>query len=116
MFTSIINTAEGLTILSASHLYTVFYPAGLYHRTCVYEVRSILKNVCRLTRSAPPGWLQVVIMMVNGNLGAGVAVLGAFSLVRFRSTPGSAKEICASFLRWRSALRQEWAMSPLRQR
>jgi uncharacterized membrane protein YhiD involved in acid resistance len=37
-------------------------------------------------------------MMVNGNIGAGVAVAGAFSLVRFRSVPGSAKEIAAIFL------------------
>lgn len=34
-----------------------------------------------------------VIMIVNGNLGASVAVLGAFGLVRFRSAPGTAKEI-----------------------
>ena len=37
-------------------------------------------------------------MLVNGNVGAGVAVAGAFSLVRFRSVPGSAKEIGAIFL------------------
>lgn len=37
-------------------------------------------------------------MMVNGNVGTGVAVSGAFSLVRFRSVPGSAKEIGAIFL------------------
>jgi len=37
-------------------------------------------------------------MMVNGNVGTGVAVAGAFSLVRFRSAPGSAKEIGAIFL------------------
>lgn len=40
----------------------------------------------------------VVIMMVNGNVGTGVAVAGAFSLVRFRSAAGSAKEIGAIFL------------------
>jgi len=40
----------------------------------------------------------VVIMMVNGNVGTGVAVAGAFSLVRFRSVPGTAKEIGAIFL------------------
>lgn len=40
----------------------------------------------------------VVIMMVNGNVGAGVAVAGAFSLVRFRSVPGSAKDIGAIFI------------------
>ena len=37
-------------------------------------------------------------MLVNGNVGTGVAVAGAFSLVRFRSVPGTAKEICALFL------------------
>lgn len=45
-----------------------------------------------------PAVVCVVIMMVNGNVGAGVAVAGAFSLVRFRSVPGSAKEIGAIFL------------------
>lgn len=45
-----------------------------------------------------PTVVCVVIMMVNGNVGAGVAVAGAFSLVRFRSVPGTAKEICALFL------------------
>lgn len=45
-----------------------------------------------------PAVVTVVIMMVNGNIGAGVAVAGAFNLVRFRSVPGTAKEICAVFL------------------
>ena len=45
-----------------------------------------------------PAVVCVVIMMVNGNIGAGVAVAGAFSLVRFRSAPGTAKEILAIFL------------------
>ncbi len=45
-----------------------------------------------------PGVVCVVILMVSGNLGAGVAVAGTFSLVRFRSVPGTAKEICAVFL------------------
>jgi hypothetical protein len=44
-----------------------------------------------------PALVQVVIMMVNGNLGTGVAVLGAFSLIRFRSVPGSSKDICIIF-------------------
>ncbi len=41
--------------------------------------------------------VAMVIIMVNGNIGAGVAVAGAFSLVRFRSVPGTAKEIIAIF-------------------
>ncbi len=44
-----------------------------------------------------PSMVQMVIMMVNGNLGAGVAVAGAFSLVRFRSLPGTSKEIISIF-------------------
>ncbi|MBQ8341546.1 MAG: DUF4956 domain-containing protein [Clostridia bacterium] len=45
-----------------------------------------------------PAVVCVVIMMVNGNVGAGVAVAGAFSLVRFRSVAGTAREIVAIFL------------------
>ena len=45
-----------------------------------------------------PAIVCVVIMMVNGNIGAGVAVAGAFSLVRFRSAPGNAREISTIFL------------------
>ena len=45
-----------------------------------------------------PAIVQMVIMMVNGNVGAGIAVMGAFNLVRFRSVPGSAREISYIFL------------------
>lgn len=45
-----------------------------------------------------PAIVQTVIMMVNGNIGTGVAVMGAFSLVRFRSVPGKARDIVAIFL------------------
>ena len=51
-----------------------------------------------VTMATLPAIVCVVIMMVNGKVGAGVAVAGAFSLVRFRSAPGSAKEIAAVFL------------------
>ncbi len=44
-----------------------------------------------------PVIVQLIIMMVNGNLGVGVSVMGAFSLVRFRSVPGSGKEIVSIF-------------------
>lgn len=40
-----------------------------------------------------PLLVSVVILIVNGNLGASVAVLGAFGLIRFRSAPGTAREI-----------------------
>ena len=51
-----------------------------------------------VTLAILPAVVCVVIMMVNGNVGAGVAVAGAFSLVRFRSAPGSAREISMLFL------------------
>ena len=51
-----------------------------------------------MTLAILPAVVQVVIMLVNGNIGAGVAVAGAFSLVRFRSAPGTAREIGVLFL------------------
>ena len=48
--------------------------------------------------AALPALVCVTIMMVNGNIGAGVATAGTFSLVRFRSGAGSAKEMTLIFL------------------
>ncbi len=45
-----------------------------------------------------PMIVQTVITMVNGSVGTGVAVMGAFSLVRFRSVPGKARDIASIFL------------------
>lgn len=52
----------------------------------------------RLSLFFLPAVICVTVMMVNGNLGIGVAVAGAFSLVRFRSAPGSAKEMAVIFM------------------
>ena len=51
-----------------------------------------------VTLAILPAVVQAVIMLVNGSIGAGIAVAGAFSLVRFRSAPGTAREIVAIFL------------------
>lgn len=60
------------------------------------------KNSCSknflVTLAILPAVIQAIIMMVNGNLGTGVAVMGAFSLVRFRSVPGNSREIGSVFL------------------
>ena len=50
-----------------------------------------------ITIAVLPLLISIVIIMVNGNLGTSVAVLGAFSLVRFRSLPGNSKEILSVF-------------------
>ena len=63
---------------------------------CMYKNRYTQSFV--VTLAMLPAVVQVVIMLVNGNIGAGVAVAGAFSLVRFRSAPGSAREIGMIFL------------------
>lgn len=68
-------------ILSATYMYRTRY------------TKSFVATLALL-----PAVVCVVIMMVNGNVGTGVAVAGTFSLVRFRSVPGSAKEIGAIFL------------------
>lgn len=51
-----------------------------------------------MTLALLPAMVQMVILLVNGNLGTGIAVMGAFSLVRFRSIPGSAKDISSIFM------------------
>lgn len=58
---------------------------------------SYTKNFA-ITIALLPAIIQAVLILVNGNLGTSVAVLGIFSLVRFRSVPGSSKEIMSVFL------------------
>ena len=60
--------------------------------------RSRLSKSFLLALFLIPAIVQTVIMLVNGSVGTGVAVMGAFSLVRFRSVAGSAKEIVSIFL------------------
>lgn len=63
-----------------------------------YTYRATYTKSFVISLALLPSITCVVVMMVSGSLGAGVAVAGAFSLVRFRSNPGTAKEICAVFL------------------
>lgn len=60
----------------------------------VYTYKNQYTQSFVITLALIPAIVCVVILLVNGN----VAVAGAFNLVRFRSVPGSAKEICAIFL------------------
>lgn len=63
----------------------------------VYKLQGKSSNSLFVTLIIMPALVQVVIMLVNGNLGAGVAVMGAFSLVRFRSVPGNSRDILCIF-------------------
>lgn len=64
----------------------------------VYMYHNVYSKNFVITLALLPAMVQIVIMMVNGNVGTGVAVMGAFSLVRFRSVPGSAREIGSIFM------------------
>lgn len=62
----------------------------------------VIKNKCSksfaITLVLLPAIVEVVIILVNGNIGTGIAVAGAFSLVKFRSAPGKGQEITSIFL------------------
>lgn len=97
MFTSVLNSAVGsLTISNALLCIFTALILGLIiaftYMLCTEYSKSFVVTLVLL-----PALVQIVIMMVNGNLGTGVAVLGAFSLVRFRSIPGRSMEIGSIF-------------------
>ena len=90
-FTTVIGVTDFLLCLGCSLV------LGLVMAfTYMYRTRYTKSFV--VTLALLPAVVCIVIMMVNGNVGTGVAVAGAFSLVRFRSVPGTAKEICTLFL------------------
>ena len=70
---------------------------GLFY-TFIYSYKNSSSQSFVITLALLPAIVCTVIMLVNGNVGTGVAVAGAFSLVRFRSIPGTAKEISMLFL------------------
>ena len=89
--TSVISVTDFLLCMGCSLVIGLILALG-------YMYRSRYTKSFIVTLSLLPTVVCVVIMMVNGNVGAGVAVAGAFSLVRFRSVPGTAKEITMLFL------------------
>lgn len=89
--TSVITITDFLLCLGISLVAGLIMALGY-----MYKTRYTKSFV--ITLALLPAVVCVVIMMVNGNVGTGVAVAGAFSLVRFRSVPGTAKEICILFL------------------
>lgn len=89
--TSVISVSDFLLCIGCALVIGLILAA-----TYMYRTRYTKSFV--ITLAILPSVVCVVIMMVNGNVGAGVAVAGAFSLVRFRSVPGTAKEIGVLFL------------------
>ena len=89
--TAVISVTDFLLCLGVSLVIGILMAFAYMYRT--RYTKSFVVTLALL-----PAVVCVVIMMVNGNVGTGVAVAGAFSLVRFRSVPGTAKEICTLFL------------------
>ncbi|MDR1359138.1 MAG: DUF4956 domain-containing protein [Coriobacteriales bacterium] len=99
LFNSILSNTEGIAtvdlvdFLSCTAVSLVLgLAAALF-----YMYRNSYNKSFVVTLALLPPVVQLVIMLVNGNLGAGLAVMGAFALVRFRSIPGSARDIAAVF-------------------
>ena len=95
MFNSVIPTAMTLS----AFLLCIFAALVLGVLTAlVFSFRNRHSGSLILALAVLPPIVALVIMMVNGNIGAGLAVAGTFSLVRFRSAPGTAREICGLFM------------------
>ena len=100
-FSSVFGTAESLVgAVSAADFLLCCVFSVVLGAACagVYMFRHSYSKNFVVTLALLPLIVQMVITLVNGNLGAGIAVMGVFNLVRFRSIPGSAKDIGSVFL------------------
>lgn len=95
MLDSIITNGVTLTSFAVCTAVSLALGLGIAF-LCMFKSRYTQSFV--MTLAMLPAVVQIVIMLVNGNIGAGVAVAGTFSLVRFRSAPGTAREIGMIFL------------------
>lgn len=87
----ILSTADIFISLGVSLVVGIIFTFMCYYKT--KSTKGFL-----VTASLIPFAVTLIIILVNGNIGTGVAIAGAFGLVRFRSAPGTAKEICIIFI------------------
>lgn len=97
MFNSIFSITESVSIGEFLICLLVSIILGLVIALTHMKTGKYSKNFL-ITLTILPSLIQIVVIIVNGNLGTSVAVLGAFSLVRFRSLPGNSREIASIFL------------------
>ena len=102
IFTSVLDTSTEYavsTISSTGFLYCALASLVLgLACALIYMFKHKYSKNFVVTLALLPIMVQIVILLVNGNIGAGVAVMGVFNLVRFRSIPGTAKDIGFVFL------------------
>ena len=101
LFTSVLGTTESAmtTVTTTGFMWCTIASLllGLVAAFVYMYKHDYSKNFV-VTLALLPVIVQMVITLVNGNLGAGVAVMGVFNLVRFRSIAGTAKDIGSVFL------------------
>ena len=101
LFTSVLGTTESAmsTVTTSGFMWSTLASIvlGLVGALIYMYKHNYSKNFV-ITLALLPIIVQMVITLVNGNLGAGVAVMGVFNLVRFRSIAGTAKDIGSVFL------------------
>ena len=101
LFTSVLGTTESAmtTVTTAGFMWCTL-TSIILGLVCalIYMYRHDYSKNFVVTLALLPVIVQMVITLVNGNLGAGVAVMGVFNLVRFRSIAGTAKDIGSVFL------------------
>lgn len=101
LFTSVLGTTESAmsTVTTSGFMWCTLASIvlGLVCALIYMYKHDYSKNFV-VTLALMPVIVQMVITLVNGNLGAGVAVMGVFNLVRFRSIAGTAKDIGSVFL------------------
>ena len=95
MFNSLISPA--ITLFSFLACMATAIVLGVL-TALVFSFRSRHSSSFTLALALLPAAVTMVIIMVNGNIGAGLAVAGTFALVRFRSAQGTAREIVGLFL------------------
>lgn len=104
LFLNLFND-ESATLSVGTFLLCLFFGfliGGMYFAAFSFKNKG--SKSFRIALLLLPSIVAVVIMMVNGSIGVGVAIAGAFSLVRFRSAQGSAKEIAVIFMSMCSGL------------
>lgn len=100
-FNSLYGTSESLVASVSTGGFLACSAASIIFGIVVAFIYMFRHNYSKnfvVTLALMPLIVQMVITLVNGNLGAGIAVMGVFNLVRFRSIPGSAKDIGSVFL------------------
>ena len=97
IFSSLFSATDSLTLRGYLICMAVSLILGIIIAAC-NTFRNRYTKSLTVTLVLLPVIVQAIIAMVNGQLGAGIAVAGAFSLIRFRSAPAQARDITSIFL------------------